>query len=343
MYIRSKSTIKALSLVLCLVLLLSLAACGGGSKSSDKVLATVGSTDINESLVVELSKLLSFLNGQDYSTLTADQQTQVKNTVTIFCVENTVVKDAMKGDNVITTDIKSNIDSQIKSANEDATFKSQMKTMGITDATIRYYLESQYYSNAFYTKVTTKDEPVTDKEIQDYYDANKASFVSPASITVSHILVSDAAITADGRAKAEMIRKKALNGDDFTKLVDQYSDDPSKATNKGDIGVVTSGAMLVQPFIDASLKLKKKGDISPVTETTYGYHIIMATSDLIPAKQMTLAQSKSQIEAIIGQQHFSDYLKKLKKDAKIKYNVPVDATTGEPSTTGGNGTANSGN
>jgi peptidyl-prolyl cis-trans isomerase SurA len=68
------------------------------------------------------------------------------------------------------------------------------------------------------------------------------------------------------------IRKKALGGEDFSKLAKQFSQDPSAKENSGDLGYFSAFRM-VYPFESAAFKTKK-GDISMPVRTRYGYHIL---------------------------------------------------------------------
>jgi peptidyl-prolyl cis-trans isomerase SurA len=68
------------------------------------------------------------------------------------------------------------------------------------------------------------------------------------------------------------IRKKALGGEDFSKLAKQFSQDPSAKENNGDLGYFSAFRM-VYPFESAAFKTKK-GDISMPVRTRYGYHIL---------------------------------------------------------------------
>jgi parvulin-like peptidyl-prolyl isomerase len=320
----------ALALVLTLVLG-TLTACG----SKNKVLAEGSGVKVKAEQVDELSNMLAVINGVTLGGLEPYMQQNVKNQMTNFVVENEVIKTVIKEKDVITDDVKTQVDAQIEQLygySED--MKQNLKSAGVSEDTIRYYIESQYYSQAYYTKVS-EENPVSDEEINAYYEEHKGedSFQNPESIEISQILVSDAAISADGRKKAEDIRAQILDGEDFAALAEKLSDDETSAVSGGAIGTVTPGSgRFGDEFNTVALSLKKKGDVSKVIESTYGFHILKATSNLTEASVKTLEESSEQITALLQQEHYKAALKKLKEDSKIKYNIDVDPETGEPAT-----------
>ena len=69
------------------------------------------------------------------------------------------------------------------------------------------------------------------------------------------------------------IRKRIVEDkEDFQKLAEKYSSDLQSARNGGDLGMVKRGTF-VPEFEGAAYNLEK-GEVSPVVETEYGYHII---------------------------------------------------------------------
>ncbi|NLB86743.1 MAG: hypothetical protein GX793_06755, partial [Bacteroidales bacterium] len=96
---------------------------------------------------------------------------------------------------------------------------------------------------------------------------------------VAHIMM----ITPEGsssnlKQKAENkiteVYEKALAGEDFAKLAEEYSEDRRTAVDGGLIGWVSIGGRMIKEFEDAVFGLENIGDISPVLKTNYGFHVI---------------------------------------------------------------------
>jgi len=62
------------------------------------------------------------------------------------------------------------------------------------------------------------------------------------------------------------------NGEDFSDLAREFSDDPGSARSGGDLGYASRGTMV--PEFEAAAMRMKAGDISMPIETDFGYHLI---------------------------------------------------------------------
>ena len=71
--------------------------------------------------------------------------------------------------------------------------------------------------------------------------------------------------------QAQAVRAQATSAN-FEALASKNSQDPGSASRGGDLGIFPKGAM-VKEFQDA-VEALKPGEISPVVETQFGYHII---------------------------------------------------------------------
>ena len=74
------------------------------------------------------------------------------------------------------------------------------------------------------------------------------------------------------KARLESYRERILKGSKFSTLATLYSEDPGSAKKGGELGFFSRGDM-VSEFENAAFALQD-GEISPVIETQYGFHII---------------------------------------------------------------------
>jgi peptidyl-prolyl cis-trans isomerase C len=155
-------------------------------------------------------------------------------------------------------------------------------------------------------------------------------FKAPETVSARHILVlknkGDSEETLrKKREKAESIRKQLVGGADFAELARTSSDCPSKS-NGGNLGSFSRGQM-VKPFEEAAFK-QKKGEIGPVVQTDFGYHIIQVL-DHVPPKTMPLdGDMKTKIAAYLTQQKryaaFNGLMERLKAKANISIAEKLD-------------------
>jgi peptidyl-prolyl cis-trans isomerase D len=150
----------------------------------------------------------------------------------------------------------------------------------------------------------SRDVNVPEADLQRYYEENASRYTLAEERRARHILVQSdadqpAAERDKARAKAERLLAQArANPADFAKLAGENSDDTGSAEQGGDLGFFGRGAM-VRPFEDAVFSMKP-GEISPVIQTDFGFHIIQLTEARGGEKQ-PFAQVRSEIEAEVRQ------------------------------------------
>jgi parvulin-like peptidyl-prolyl isomerase len=107
--------------------------------------------------------------------------------------------------------------------------------------------------NIYESDLAKKLEP-TDAEIQEYFTQHPE--LDPKA----------------AHDKAEDLRRRAADGEDFEKLAKENSDEPGAKESGGDLGWFGRGRM-VKPFEEAAFALKDN-EISQVVESPFGFHVI---------------------------------------------------------------------
>ena len=117
---------------------------------------------------------------------------------------------------------------------------------------------------------------ITRSGVVDFYKAYKDSLPSiPTRVKVRHLLIS---VTPSEKSKKEVfsflesIKERVLNGESFSSLASQFSQDPGSKNSGGSLGWVTRGS-LVKSFETAAFTAKP-GDVVGPIETQFGYHLI---------------------------------------------------------------------
>ena len=141
---------------------------------------------------------------------------------------------------------------------------------------------------------------VNEADLKSYYDQNVGRLSGKEERRASHILIAaakDAPVADRAKAKAQadaLLTDVRKNPSTFAEVAKKNSQDPGSAVSGGDLDFFARGAM-VKPFEDAAFAMKK-GDISDVVESDFGYHIIMLTDVKTPTVR-TFEDLRAGIEA----------------------------------------------
>jgi len=212
---------------------------------------------------------------QDFPKVGTAQYNDLKNRAVEYLVQR--YRYAADADNLDVTVSDKEVDDRmaeiVKTSfkGKQAELDKALKQQGITLEQAKAQLHDRILQEKLYKKVTS-DIKVSDAELKKYYDDNKAQFTQPPNRVVRHILVKS-------KAKADEIHQMLDDGGNFVKLAKQYSTDPGTKKNGGYLTV--SKGTTVPPFDKVAFELKT-GKYSEPVKTQFGWHVILAVSDIKP-------------------------------------------------------------
>jgi len=159
-----------------------------------------------------------------------------------------------------------------------------------------------------YTFEIVKDIDVTDEEIKEYYDIHKREFLRPERVKVSQIL-----LKTEDKAIEVLERLKSSGDEDFRKAVKEISIGV-EASKGGEMGVFEMGQL---PFeMEKVIFSLEEGELSPVVESSYGYHIFKLDKWYEPgliSEEEAASEIKIKILNDKIKQNISQNLKELKE------------------------------
>jgi len=171
--------------------------------------------------------------------------------------------------------------------------------------------------DALLEEVLRKRGEVSEEEIQRYYKENPTLFTEPQEVKIRQIVVNTEP------ALKEVVTKLS-KGESFEKLASTYNIGHFKEDG-GNLGYIRRG-QLAPPFAqfeEAAFSLRKRGEISEVVSTPYGYHVLRL-EDLRGNTLTPLNRVREKIRFFLQpkkkQEAYLEYVKEVKSKAKILIN-----------------------
>lgn len=224
-------------------------------------------------------------------------------------VEELINQEASKKNIAVTDeDIDLELDILKREYDSPEEYRSKLAEDGFTDRSMRAQISMQLLLRQLLSDKTH----VTDTDIQNYYDQNKARWTKQDAVRVSHILV-------QSKEQADVIAAKLKSGEDFAKLAGQFSLDPGAKSNGGDLGFIERG-YLEQSFEDAAFALQP-GEPAEITVSSQGFHILVVTERQVSAAA-SLREREEQIRNELIDSEIYDligpWLEELRAEASIE-------------------------
>lgn len=256
----------------------------------DRIVAVVGSTPILYSQVEERVVELQ-AQGQKLPPDSAGRMALRRQVLDQMVNEELMIQKAARDTSIRVTEqeVQDEVDKQVKTVKSQITdpqdFERQLHAAGFaTEEEWRRHLADeqrrtitiQRLLDELRQKGTLKPIPPTDQQLRDAWEATKGQAEArPASVTFRQIVIAsrpDSAARAAALHLADSLRTALQQGADFADLARRFSGDSSTRAAGGELGWFRRGVM-VKPFEDVAFRLKP-GELSPVVETQFGFHII---------------------------------------------------------------------
>ena len=283
----------------CAALALALVTASAGAQDSataavkidvDRIVAVVGQTPILWSEVLEQ---VNIRRARGLTVPDApDEQLKFARDVLGEMIDVEVMVQRAKLDTAIVVEdaeLTQNVEQRMKQLRDqfktDAEFAQALKSDGFgTAEEYRRWMMDQARRSTIQQKLVQKLRQdgkmvtvgVSEDEITEAFGREKQKLPKrPATVTFRQIVVPTTASQEHlkvAAGKADSLLKEILKGGDFDKIAKRESMDSSSAAQGGDLGWNRRGKMV--PAFDQMMFALPPGQVSPLVETQFGYHII---------------------------------------------------------------------
>jgi peptidyl-prolyl cis-trans isomerase SurA len=177
---------------------------------------------------------------------------------------------------------------ELKSPYTQEEFQRQLQSRKMTVEDLKSQLRRDLSVQKLFNKEITSHINITDKDITDFYNANRPSFnlvepqihmaqimVTPTPNSEVHNLKNDKAQTDEqATKKIQMLLARIRQGEDFAQLAQNYSEDAASAQNGGDLGFIAESALdRASPELRKVVLSVSPGQVSNIIKAQEGYRI----------------------------------------------------------------------
>jgi peptidyl-prolyl cis-trans isomerase C len=160
----------------------------------------------------------------------------------------------------------------------------------------------------------------TEANLHKVYDDATKQMGAEQEVHARHILFrvvnpADDAASKAAEAKVKAVIDRVKKGEDFNKLANELTEDPSGKANGGDLGYFTKEQM-VPEFSEVAFKLDK-GQVSAPVKTQFGWHVLKV-EDKRQRQAPAFDTVRDQVENFAVRKAQVDLVTKLRADAKIE-------------------------
>jgi peptidyl-prolyl cis-trans isomerase SurA len=276
--ISTVSKVRATALWVSLALLGGVFAVGCNRKSDPGVAAIVNGQPIQRA---EVEKYYRDNLGNVRQQPSREQAETTRLNILRQLIDEEILQQRAAKLHLVATDEEVNAKlAEMKAPYTQEEFDKRLQASGMTLDDLRRQIRRSLTSDKLLNKEVISRIDITDSDITNYYNANKAqfNFIEPkynlAEIVVTsapakmqqsaNLQNSKAGSDAEALKKIQMLHNRLESGEDFANVAMNFSENPNDASNGGDMGFIPESTLRSDPPVFAALSNLKPGQITDV-------------------------------------------------------------------------------
>jgi len=221
-------------------------------------------------------------------------------------------------------DIDAEVAKVVEQVGGEENYRKALEQQKVSEADFRKELEKGVRVNMLVNQACAHVAEPTEDEVTAFFEAHRSEYVEEPQVLCQHILVKCEdgdlpEVKSAAFEKIRSIRERIMAGGDFAEEARRNSDCPS-GQQGGSLGWFGRG-MMVPEFDQAAFGMKK-GEVSDVVTTQFGYHLIYKADEKGGGKQ-TLVDVHDQIKDLLRHEArgraTEAFVAELREKASVEY------------------------
>ncbi|MGO4698600.1 peptidylprolyl isomerase [Paenibacillus sp. 2TAB26] len=315
---------KGALLIVAVVLVLTMAACGGAKETE---VATYKGGNVTDK---EFNKYLDVFTVMQPAYAQVIEIPQFKEQLLQQYISYKILSGQASKEDVkkAETEVKEQMKQYKTALSQDAELKAAVDAKKLKDKDMENYLLMTS------KLVAHMNAQVTEEEMKAEYEKNGINY---ATVSVRHILVStkttdpttqeekEIRTDAEALARAKEVKDKLAAGGDWAALAKEYSDDPG-SKDAGGLYADKKNGQWVEEFKQAAYK-QEIGVIGEPVKTDFGYHVILVEKRDTPAFDKLTDADKESVKGTVASEKMNKYMTDELPKQEIVIKLPKASDT----------------
>jgi parvulin-like peptidyl-prolyl isomerase len=184
---------------------------------------------------------------------------------------------------------------------DEKTWRAALEKAGTTTRGLRSEVTANLRARAWLEAKLARPHPPNESDILHFCETPPKRFLGPQRFRASHLFLAapegaPADIVTAKRALSEALALRLRNGESFSALVAEFSEDDATKGRDGDLNYFAAARML--PAVWNAAQTLAEGTNSPPFRSRLGFHILRMTRRL-PPEELSLVQATPEIVAAL--------------------------------------------
>lgn len=184
----------------------------------------------------------------------------------------------------------------------DRVFEEALQASGLSIASLRDEIASQFRGRQWLEKRIAPAIPVTEQECRQFYESHRDVFKQPLRFRASHLFLASHAetppeVVEEKELAIAVLARRVAKGEALAQLATEASEDEATKDRGGDLGFF-SGARMAPDFV-AEIRKLPVSKVSKPFRSPLGFHITQVT-DIKAARLLSFDEARPEISLAIA-------------------------------------------